>query len=185
VSLVVPALILLFWIAFATSHSTRFGNVEIRGNTRFKNQVVNALVLLKSKSPDAYAIVTNYIGIIEQAKHSGMKAYAKPPTFHLNGRTAYYSVTWCASAIAHDSFHSKLFHDYLDKHRSQAPGDALKSDWGLVPDHIWIGEAAEKQCVEHQLQVLREIGAPGEEIIQGQWNPTNRYWELEESKQNW
>jgi len=54
--------------------------IEIVGTTDFKQRVVNALVLLKAKSPSGFAMVTNYIGVIAQAKHTGMAADKTPPT---------------------------------------------------------------------------------------------------------
>jgi hypothetical protein len=61
------------------------------------------------------------------------------------------AVTWCAATIAHDSFHSKLYHDYLKAH-------------GQVPDDVWTGIAAEQQCMKHQLAVMEHIGAAKSEI---------------------
>src|SRR6266403_1498390 len=46
--------------------------IEIVGSDRFSNQVHEALLLLKTKAPDAYDIVTNYVGRIQQGSHSGM-----------------------------------------------------------------------------------------------------------------
>src|SRR5258705_6649488 len=146
---------------------TRYDSIIIRGTPEFKAQVENALTLLKMNSPAAYAIATNYIGIIEQGKHSGMGAWLKVPKFELNDRTAFYSLTWCAGAIAHDSYHSKLYADYRREHPEAR----------RVPDKIWTGESAEKQCLEHQLAVLKDIGAPTHEI---EWTaaPGNRYWDV-------
>ena len=67
--------------------------IEVRGSTIFKNQVNDSLKLLKDKAPDAYDIVLNYVGRIEQGKHSGMWAYKNPPTFELNDHSAFYSIT--------------------------------------------------------------------------------------------
>ena len=83
-------------------------DIEIRGSKAFREQVNKSLKLLKNKAPDAYGIVIHNVGRIEQGKHSGMWAYKTPPTFELNDRTAFCSITWCASSIAHDSYHSKL-----------------------------------------------------------------------------
>jgi hypothetical protein len=70
----------------------------------------------------------------------------------MDNSTAFSSLTWCAGAIAHDSIHSKLFHDYQKAHS------------GSVPESAWTGPAAEQQCIAHQLRVLKEIDAPSEEI---------------------
>ena len=95
----------------APRESRRFDNIVIRGTSEFSDRVESALGLLKTNSPLGYATVTNYVRIIQQATHSGMRASSQPPQFDLNERTAFYSVTWCAGSIAHDSFHSKLFAD--------------------------------------------------------------------------
>ncbi|PWU19552.1 MAG: hypothetical protein C5B50_06200 [Verrucomicrobia bacterium] len=154
--------------------TTKFETIEIRGSTRFYSQVTKALLLLRTKSPRAFATVTNNIGRIEEAKKSGMAAYETPPTFELADPSAFYSVTWCAIAIAHDSLHSKMYHDYLREHPGQR-----------VPDLIWTGEQAEKQCCDYELGVAIEIGAPPYEIQWAKWDPKNRYWEVPESKADW
>src|SRR5262249_52263379 len=108
VALLVAAFIALLGIVFSRSKSTRLYGLEIQGTATFEQQVVTALTLLKTKSPGAYHLVTTHIGLIKQAPHTGMAAYATPPTLELNGRTAFYSVTWCAASIAHDACHAKL-----------------------------------------------------------------------------
>jgi hypothetical protein len=171
---IVVAFISLLNIVFTRSKGARLDGLEIQGTANFEKQVVAALTLLKTKSPGAYQIVTNHIGIIKQAKHTGMAAYSTPPTFELNGRTAFYSVTWCAAGIAHDSLHAKLYHDYLKQH----PGN------DLVPDDVWTGEAAERRCLRHQTRVLKDIGASVDEIS---WSreTTKRYWEVDYNKRDW
>jgi hypothetical protein len=145
----------------------------IRGTARFEDQVQKALALLQGKATGAYTVVTNDIGVIQQSKRSGMKAYLNPPRFEMSDGTAFYSLTWCAGCIAHDSFHSKLYHDYLRAH----PGARS------VPDPVWTGEAAEKACSEHQIQVLKDIGAPVAEV---DWcRQTNQYWKVKYRDRNW
>src|SRR5215204_1370943 len=51
--------------------SERFDTIEITGKQDFRMRVVNALTLLKTRSPRAYVIVTNYIGAIKQDETSG------------------------------------------------------------------------------------------------------------------
>jgi hypothetical protein len=130
-----------------------WAELQVKGNARFGAQITNALSLLQSKAPDAYRIVTNEIGVIQQGEHSGMWAYRVPPVFEIADPTTFYSVTWCAGCIAHDSIHSKLYHDWQ------------RTNSNPVPDEIWTGAAAEKQCLEHQVKVLVQIGAPTNEII--------------------
>lgn len=128
------------------------GEPEIDGSMRYSNQVHQALLLLETRDTNAYAIVTNYIGRIKEGEHSGMWAYSTPPTYEMSDTTAFYSLTWCAATIAHDSFHSKLYHDYQKAHK------------GPVPDDAWTGEAAERQCMRYQLGVMAHIGATKWEI---------------------
>lgn len=152
----------------------QFDNLEISGTTTFKDQVANSLMILRNRAPESYGVVTSYIGRISQAKHSGMVAYENPPTLELNDRTAFYSLTWCASSIAHDSIHSKLYNDYRKLH----------PDGAYAPDDVWTGEEAERKCREHQMLVLHELRAPLNEI---KWlaQTNNRYWEIDYTKRDW
>ena len=152
-----------------------FDSLVIQGTPKFDEQVEKALTLLKAQSPAGYATVTNYIGIIEEYKHSGMDVRHKPPCFQLNGYSAYYSVSWCAGVIAHDSFHSKLYFDYKKQHP--------RAIW--VPSKVDGGEVAERACLEYQLAVLKEIAAPANEIDWCRQSQTNRYWEVKYEHRNW
>ncbi len=145
--------------------------LTVRGTPQFCEQVRDALVLLKSKSPSSYAMVTNYVGVIRQYPHSGMRADAKPPCFDLNDLSAFYSLTWCAGVIAHDSYHSKLFHD--EKAKQSHP-----------PQTAWSGHAAESKCLAHQVQTLIDIGAPELEIKHCQ-TITPAYSDVPYRKRQW
>lgn len=125
---------------------------ETIGSARFTNQVQQAILLLKARDTNAYAIVTNYVGRVQEGKRSGMWAYKTPPTYEMSDATAFYSLTWCAATLAHDSFHAKLYRDYKKAH-----GDR-------VPDVVWTGTAAEQQCMKFQLSVMEHIGASKVEI---------------------
>jgi hypothetical protein len=159
------------------SKSGQFDSLTLQGTPQFDEQVEKALALLKTRSPAGYATVTNYIGIIQQNEHSGMDVHHKPPLFQLNDHSASYSVTWCAGVIAHDSYHSKLYFDYKQQHPR-----AL-----LVPDDIYGGERAERACLEHQISVLKAVGAPASEIAWCQQceTQTNKYWDVRYNQRNW
>lgn len=126
--------------------------LEISGSERYKEQVHRAIVLLQTRDLPAYKIVTDNVGRIQEGQPSGMQAYATPPVYVMSDLTAFSSLTWCAATIAHDSFHSKLYHDYQRTHS------------GPVPNSVWIGRAAEQECMKHQISVMRRIGASGSEI---------------------
>ncbi|MDR1914887.1 MAG: copper amine oxidase N-terminal domain-containing protein, partial [Clostridiales bacterium] len=119
--------------------------IKIEGDAVFTKNTQDALDLIEEKSIASYKMVTKYIGIIRQSSYSGMAANYSPPTY-LVGETANSETVWYASTIVHDSYHSKLYHDYLAQH-------------GNVPDDIWMGATAEGQCLEIQIAFLEEIGA--------------------------
>ena len=108
-----------------------------------------------------------------------MWAYKTPPTYEIADSTAFYSLTWCAATIAHDSFHSKLYHDHHKTHG------------GHVPDSVWTGREAEKQCMKHQLLVMEHIGASKWEIDHaktqqdGHYAKDNETWEEYNKKPKW
>lgn len=140
------------WLVLGAFCSAEAADPEIVGSLRFTNQVCQALALLRSHDTNAYFTVTNYVGRIQEGQRSGMWAYKTPPTYEMSDVTAYYSVTWCAATIAHDALHSKLYHDHSKVHG------------GAVPDAVWTGKEAEKQCMKHQLVVMERIGATQWEI---------------------
>lgn len=102
--------LLLFWSRH-DRHESNFHGVQVYGNTPFIEQVESSLKLLREKSPEAFQLILQHAPRIEQSSRSGMRAYAEPPTFDLSPKTADYSATWCAGSIAHDTYHSKLYHE--------------------------------------------------------------------------
>ena len=146
---------------------------QIVGSPQFTNQVYQALLLLKTNDPGAWSIVTNYVGRIAEGKHSGMWAYKNPPTYEMSDRTALYSVTWCAATIAHDSYHSKLYHDYKKSHS------------GSVPDDVWSGVKAEQVCMKHQLAVMERIHSPAAELQHARQNADGNYVKKKDSWQDY
>ena len=174
--IVISALFLLIFLP--PSANARPSAPPILGSARFTAQVHQALALLKAKDQNAYAIVTHYVGRIQEGPHSGMWAYKTPPIYEMSDTTAFSSLTWCSATIAHDSFHSKLYHDYLRKHGKP------------VPDVVWTGTKAEQECMSHQVAVMERIQAPQREIAYakkqagGNYVPNNETW-AHYKKRNW
>lgn len=133
----------------ATAHAY---DVSISGLAQFKNQVTSALAILAKKAPQEYQMIKKYIGRIEENERSGMLAYEEPPVYQLSLQTAFYSLTWCAGTIAHDAYHSKLYHDYKEEHGEP------------VPYQQWAGFEAEIECIAYQIATLKKISAPENEI---------------------
>ncbi|MBI3161226.1 MAG: hypothetical protein HYZ23_01890 [Chloroflexi bacterium] len=130
-----------------------YGNIQIKGAPEFITQTRAALALLEQKDTHAFTKVQTYVGIIEQGEHSGMWAWEFPPRYEVGDVTAFYSVTWYASTIAHDATHSELYARYQAEH----PGET-------VPPEAFSGVEIEKFCNGYQLEVLKRIGAPQAEI---------------------
>lgn len=124
---------------------------EIVGSEQFKVRVHEALVLLQQHDPAAYEIVAKNVGRIQEHEENGMCASNTPPVFKMDVLSTYYSGAWCAATIARESFRSKLYHDCL---RTNSP----------VPAAAWTGRAVDRQCMEHQLAVMRKLGASEEEF---------------------
>lgn len=130
-----------------------YEEIRIVGNADFIDQTRLALSLLKTKAPDAYQKVLSYVAIIEQGDRSGMWAAEELPRYEVGDETAFFSVTWYASTIAHDATHSELYHRYLAEH----PGES-------VPGDVWTGIEVERFCNAYQLDVAKRIGGPANEV---------------------
>ncbi len=173
--------IIFFQFSFVTKSDADLNDIDVVGNETFIVQVKKAQELMKNKAPEEFEIIKNYVGLIRQAEHSGMLAYSQPPTYELNDRTAFYSITWCAGTIAHDAYHSKLYNDYK------------RSIGGAVPDDVWMGQDAEKKCMGFQVEVMKKIGSPEHEIrylnsLDGTYydvNKDGRYDEDDYKKRDW
>ena len=119
--------------------------IQIKGGAEFLSRTKAALELLK---PTPYFTdIQRHIAVIKEGKRSGMRADAKRPTFVVGKPTWSHSALWYAGAIAHDSYHSKLYHE-------------AKVGTGKHPSvDFWAGSEAEKQCLAFQLRVLQELEA--------------------------
>lgn len=122
--------------------------IKIIGSDNFIKKTEDALALIQEKSPRSYAIVTNYLSVIQSAKKSGINPATDTPTFHVGAPTFNTSVEWYASSIVHDSYHSKLYHDYRGKFKGKP-----------VPAEVWSGREAENKCLTAQENFMRDINA--------------------------
>ena len=132
---------------------SNYGGIKINGDSKFSAQTRAALLLLDQKDPAAFRKIKTYVGIIEQGRHSGMWAWEQPPRYEVNDVTAFFSVTWYASTIAHDATHSELYNQFQITH----PGMP-------VPENVYGGVEIERFCIGYQLEVAKRIGAPQSEI---------------------
>lgn len=118
--------------------------IIISGGPPFVENTILALNLLPPV--EEFTLVSKYIRRIQQSKRSGMRAYSKIPTYEVGEKTYAASTEWYASTIAHDAYHSYLFHIAKQNTKDIYP-----------PDDTWTGKEAEKLCLYFQLNVLRQI----------------------------
>lgn len=126
--------------------------VTIKGTKRFVHQVLKCLSLVEDKESEAYEFINTYIGVIKQHHISGMDVAADPPTFEMSTKTAFYSLTWCGSSIAHDAKHSYLYQKYKNTADSKSK------------HKFCMGARAEGKSIHYQRLVSEKIGAPKAEI---------------------
>jgi hypothetical protein len=131
---------------FAPERSEVVDGIEIRGHSEFLLRTKESLELLKP-TPQ-FDIIRAHIEMIQPGRRSGMKAWARKPIFVVGKRTWQHSAQWYAGAIAHDAYHSKLYHE-----AKQALGDKEPAA------DTWTGVEAEKHCLAFQRQVLLRLGA--------------------------
>ncbi len=139
-------------VSFAEPNDVSRSTILIEGDDKFVLQVQLCLDLLEKKSKKEYRLITKHIGVISQNEKSGMLAWATPPRFQLSKKTAFYSLTWCAGAIAHDAYHSFLY----QKHLPENGKPTLRRKWA--------GFASEKKAIKFQLRVMEKIGASAGEL---------------------
>lgn len=133
--------------------SKKTNHIAVSGNERFVQTTERALKLLKTKVPKVYEeVVLPFVKKIKLAQTSGMNLFAKIPTFEVSEETAFRSLRWYSSTIAHEAFHSKLYFDYKNNHR------------GKVPRKIYASQNAEVKCIRFQIKTAEKIGASIQDI---------------------
>jgi hypothetical protein len=103
--------------------------------------------MLLKKTP-GLPLVQGYVKVIYQGKRSGMKAWAKKPTFVAGRVTWQHSPLWYAGAIAHDAYHAKLYNRARIANRGREPAA-----------NEWTGVDAEKACLAFQYEILRALNS--------------------------
>lgn len=156
---------------------TTVDGIVLEGSDAFVSRTTQAVMLLShSKS---FGEVKKYVGRIKESPKSGMRAYDKPPTYEVGEATSKANVFWYASTIAHDTYHSKLYHEA-----------GLRK--GKVPDEAWTGAKAEAACNAFQKKVLQELRKqnPGVvdqhlQYLQGIIDKETDYYSGDYDKRDW
>jgi hypothetical protein len=131
---------------FGGRKRSSFGGIQLFGSAAFRARTLEALQLLSSCSD--FDVVERHVALIKQGTRSGMKAWAKQPAFTVGTATWQHSTVWYAGVVAHEAYHSKLYHD-----AKAATGETEP------PADTWTGAEAEKKCLVFQRQVLIALDA--------------------------
>lgn len=151
-----------------------FFGIRVIGDQQFIARTREALVLLSGLKE--FAIIKKpVISLIRKAERSGMRADALISTFDVGPATVESSPVWYASAIAHDGYHSFLFHEEKKRRAGRPPNrDA------------WTGVEAEKRCLAFQLKVLEQLTDDETLLSYVKENMTNpKYHEISGDKRDW
>jgi len=142
-------------------------NIIIEGNKYFENKTLEALYLIELKSSEKYNIVSKYIRKIQQGENSKWVLNNLINKTFKFGEQVYSSYKeFYAQSIVHDSYHSKLYYDYIENHGVN-----------YVPDNIYSGEKAEWACLEYAISFLEEIRAPQHLINHVKSSRGTKWWE--------
>lgn len=149
--------------------------IKIKGDKNCVEKTQEALGLLQSKVADHYNTVDKYVAIIEcTTQGSGMYAWETPPRYQVGKATIEAGTIWYAGTIIHDSCHSKQYHDYLSANNS-----------ATVPDKVWTGKEAEKQCLDIQYDALSRIGADQSTLDYVKNIINSQYWDVSYNNRWW
>jgi len=125
-------------------YTETYRGIAIIGSPEFISKTKAALKILE-QTPE-FCIIQSSLGAIESTKHSGVNVCQVPPTYMVGDVTSRSSLLWHASTIAHDAYHSFLYH--YEKERLGGKEPVLES---------WTGKEAEKSCLVFQLGVLQKF----------------------------
>ena len=125
------------------------------------------MALIQKESSRSYAIVTNYLSVIEVGKRSGVNVFDK--VFYASKAVSGTRETIAyASSIVHDAYHSKLYHDYRRIHKGKD-----------VPADVFSGRQGEDKCIDAEVAFLKDAKAPERRIKAALFAKTWDYFTVE------
>jgi hypothetical protein len=138
-----------------------FYGIPVKGVDKFRAQIHQALDLLNAKAFYDLEDVKRGVKKITQGYASGIDEATGE--LALTERTAYSSVTWCASVLAHEACHVRQ--------RELAQRRDLTAKKGSMTEN-------ELECNALQVEVLKKIGAPESET-QYLRRADGKHWDLD------
>lgn len=148
--------------------------IAIHGPQPFRDAVAAAIRLLASDAPDAFTLCQDLVSTVVMSRHSGVMANRRPAVVLLGDWVTRVSLPYLASTIAHEVYHCKLYWLYRD--------DNARS---RVPAHIYTGEAAERQCIEYQTAVLKQLGGTEDEVRKLGDHMATEFWKVPWHERTW
>lgn len=153
--------------------------VVIIGDDAFVRVTTEALQLLKSKTPDVYALLQKHIGCIVSSKPRRVSSQAfaacclasflaHSPTTAVLMRPfgCEISTEVRAGILAHETYHAELYRRAQDGNPRQA-----------VPANAYSGEQAETLCILYECDVLRRLGVDEWDIHRNKRLLESKWWE--------
>ena len=132
-------------------------NAKFINETTFINKIKNAILLLKTKSPDEFKTMQSVIGKIRATQASGANFNEEIMTIDIAKLTFEASLEWLASVLIHETQHIKKY-----KETGKKFGDAYKMTNKKAALQVMIAE--ELSCNKAQLVVLKKVGGTKFEI---------------------
>ena len=154
--------------------SSEVGGIKIYGRQVFREQVAAALRLLHAGAPAAFSLCEQYFDLVIMSRHSGVHVATRPGIVMLGEWAIEASARYLASGLAHEAFHCSLYWSYRDRH----PGRDAPTD-------VFSGERAERECLEYQISVLRQLGETEESAAHLRDLMKTEWWNVPWHERTW
>jgi len=150
------------------------GGIEIRGRQAFCDQVAAALRLLRTEVPEAFALCQRHFDLVIMSRHSGVDVGMRPAIVMLGEPASTVSMAYLASDLAHEAMHCSLYRSYSDRDPDRD-----------VPAAIYSGEDAERQCLEYQISVLKQLGETDADASRLRDLMKTKWWNVPWHERTW
>jgi len=154
--------------------SLEVGGIKICGRQLFCDHVAAALRLLDAGVPAAFALCQRYFNLVIMSRHSGVDVAARPAIVMLGEWATSVSTPYLASGLAHEALHCSLYWSYRGRDPERE-----------VPTEIFSGEDVERQCLEYQILVLKQLGETDEEASRLRDLMKTEWWNVPWHERTW
>jgi hypothetical protein len=125
-----------------------FLGIKIIGQKFFVARIEKALDMLVERAPYEFKRIRTYVNTIKQGKRTMMWTEVESPVMTISAKSATHTTTFTAGIIAHESCHARI---------AQEGRSADPADYAAI-------QQEEKECIAYEEKVMREIGAPPQEM---------------------